>query len=276
MAVYGDYLVFPVAGSPLVDDPTVLPVRELVTMPTPGVYAEGILGKCDSCEFIDPDRFWNWKDSPCGDDAPPVDEPPAPQAGAKPGDLKADLIGNLITFGSVPNAPDSVLRNLISALVSSADGGSSEASALLGKLLDAVKEALKPPPARPRRAPARERAPAGTGSGPGPAPESPAASLSLERVSLGSGVIPELQVQSAAVGSSSCAWRNRWGMSASSVSSRGPNTPELALAEVTAGPRDLPAAAASPVAEAAQNQRQRRGGLEFLRRCRAQPTWLDE
>jgi hypothetical protein len=159
VTVYGDYLVFQVAGSPLVADPSVLPVRELVTMPTPGVYAEGILGKCDTCEITDPDRFWNWKDSPCGDNAPPVDEPPAPQAGVKPGDLKADLIGNLITFGSVPGAPDSVLKNLISALVSSADAGSSEASTLLGKLLDAVKEALKPPTPAPTGS--------GTGSGSG-------------------------------------------------------------------------------------------------------------
>jgi len=142
ITLYGDFLVFPVAGSQPVEDPSVPPVSNLVSMPTPGVYAEGILGRCDTCEKIDPDRFRDWKDSPCPDNAPAVGSPPAPQADTKPGDLKADTISNLITLSSVPAAPDSIIKDLVSELVSKADGGSSEAKDLLTSLLDTIKEKL--------------------------------------------------------------------------------------------------------------------------------------
>jgi hypothetical protein len=142
ITLYGDYVVFPAAGSQLVDNPSVLPVSKLVTMPTPGVFSEGILGQCDTCEKIDPDRFWDWKDSPCPDNAPAVGAPPAPQTGTKPGDLKADAISNLITFSNVPDAPESIIKDLISELVSKADSGSSEAKDLLDKLLDTIKESI--------------------------------------------------------------------------------------------------------------------------------------
>ncbi|HYJ04616.1 MAG TPA: hypothetical protein VEX43_05750 [Chthoniobacterales bacterium] len=150
IAVYGDFLVFAAAGSQLVDDPAVLPVSKLVTMPTQGVYTEGILGQCDTCEKIDPDRFWNWKDSPCPDNAPTASVPATHQTGVKPDDLKAEAISNLITFSNVPGAPDSIIKDLIAGLIAKADTGSSAAKDLLGKLLDAIKESLpkssdKPP-----------------------------------------------------------------------------------------------------------------------------------
>ena len=60
----------------------------------------------------------------------------------KPGDLKTDAISNLITFSTVPNAPDSIIKSLISELVSKADAGSTEAKGLLEKLLDTIKASL--------------------------------------------------------------------------------------------------------------------------------------
>jgi hypothetical protein len=83
ITIYGDYVVFPVAGSQLVDNPSILPVWKLVTLPTPGVYSEGILGQCNTCETIDPDKFWDWKDSPCSDNAPTVPAAPTPQNGCQ-------------------------------------------------------------------------------------------------------------------------------------------------------------------------------------------------
>ena len=59
-----------------------------------------------------------------------------------PGDLKADAISNLITFSNVPDAPESIIKDLISELVSKADDGSSEAKDLLDKLLDTIKEGI--------------------------------------------------------------------------------------------------------------------------------------
>jgi len=144
ITVYGDFLVFPVAGSQLVDDPSVAPVSKLVTMPTPGVYSEGILGQCNTCEKIDPDRYWNWKDSPCPD-CSPLPPPPTPQTGVKPSDLKADVISNLITLSAVPAAPESVLKDLVSALVTKADAGSNEAKSLLATLLTSLKDTIVPP-----------------------------------------------------------------------------------------------------------------------------------
>src|SRR5262249_49592500 len=35
-----------------------------VSIPTKGVYAEAMMGKCNSCEKIDETRFWRWEESP--------------------------------------------------------------------------------------------------------------------------------------------------------------------------------------------------------------------
>jgi hypothetical protein len=140
LTVYGDYVVFPTAGGELVDDPTVAPVEELVTLPTPGVFSEGMLGQCNTCEAIDPDTFWNWKDSPCADQAPAA--PTAPHGDVlKPSDLnlKADTISSLISLTSVPTVSDSILKDLFTTLITNADGGSKEAKELLDKLLDTIK-----------------------------------------------------------------------------------------------------------------------------------------
>lgn len=41
-----------------------------ISIPTPGVFAEAVMGACNSCEKIDDSRFWQWEDSP-------IDEPTA-------------------------------------------------------------------------------------------------------------------------------------------------------------------------------------------------------
>jgi hypothetical protein len=138
IAVYGDFLVFAVAGSALVDDPSVRPVSRLVTIPTPGVYSEAILGQCDSCEILDPKRFTDWK---CCDPAP-TPSFPDPQSGVTPDDLKPEPITNQINFSTLPTSPDSVLKTLLETLLTNAKDGSEEAKALLDKVLDLVKEAV--------------------------------------------------------------------------------------------------------------------------------------
>lgn len=149
MTVHGDFLVFPVANSPLIPvDLEFPPPPQLITLPTPGVYAEGILGQCNTCEEIDDRRYWNWKDSPCCNDTPAPLPPPALQPGVKPSDLKdlkADAITSLVSFTTVPPASDSLLKDLISTLVAKADAGSEEAKSMLEDLLETLKKSIGSP-----------------------------------------------------------------------------------------------------------------------------------
>jgi hypothetical protein len=152
ITTHGDFVVFPAAGSQLVDDPMVLPVETLVTMPTPGVYSEGVLGRCDTCEVVDPQRFWNWKDSPCTDADPPAPTAPTPQSGVRLADLaefKADTVTNLIELRALPDVPGSGLKELLSILLANADNGSKEAQAMLAKLLETVKASIPQSSAAP-------------------------------------------------------------------------------------------------------------------------------
>lgn len=144
ITTYGDFVVFPAANSQLDPDPSVPPVDDLVTLPTPGVYSEGILGKCNTCEKLQADRFWDWKRSPCPDCSKAI-TPITPQPGVKPSDLKTDAVSNLITFASVPSAPESVLKALVESVFSKAASGSTDAQAILTKLLDLLKDAATPP-----------------------------------------------------------------------------------------------------------------------------------
>jgi hypothetical protein len=48
--------------------------RRLITLPTPGIFAESQLGACSACEKIDDTRFWDWQTSPCLDEAPDITE----------------------------------------------------------------------------------------------------------------------------------------------------------------------------------------------------------
>ncbi|HEV3048953.1 MAG TPA: hypothetical protein VGX50_01510 [Longimicrobium sp.] len=141
LTIYGDYIVFPVAGA-LYNDGSVLPVSRLVTLPTPGVYAEGILGQCDTCEVVDPDRRWDWKDSPCPDCAAELGSAPTPKDGVSLSDLKPDGITNQVTFTSVPESPQGSIKDFITTLLTHADKGSTEAKSLLDKLLDTVKASI--------------------------------------------------------------------------------------------------------------------------------------
>jgi hypothetical protein len=144
VTVYGDYVVFPVAGSKLADDPAVLPQSNVVLVRTGGVYSEGILGQCSTCEITDPGRFWNWKDSPCPDNAPAVVPPPDPKAGQGAGDLKAETITNLITLTGATEPSGVALKDLITSLVTNADSGSTVAKDVLTKLLESIKDSLAP------------------------------------------------------------------------------------------------------------------------------------
>ncbi|MEU9918995.1 papain-like cysteine protease family protein [Streptomyces sp. NPDC051001] len=48
------------------------PAPMRISVPTPGVFAEAVLGSCNSCELIDDTRFWRWEDAPLPDLPTPI------------------------------------------------------------------------------------------------------------------------------------------------------------------------------------------------------------
>jgi Papain-like cysteine protease AvrRpt2 len=49
------------------------PPRPLrLSLPTKGVFAESVMGDCNSSEVIDDTRFWRWEEEPCPDDPTPI------------------------------------------------------------------------------------------------------------------------------------------------------------------------------------------------------------
>lgn len=49
-----------------------LSAEETVFLPGAGVFAEAVLGRSNGAEYIDPDRYWNWQDSPIPHQAPTI------------------------------------------------------------------------------------------------------------------------------------------------------------------------------------------------------------
>lgn len=77
----GDYLAFPLLDSDALPDWVRItdnswmfaePDERLVSLPSPGVFAEAQLGSCPASEKIDNTRFWQWHRAPCPDEAPDI------------------------------------------------------------------------------------------------------------------------------------------------------------------------------------------------------------
>jgi hypothetical protein len=83
IGIVGNCLVMPVAPGQQLDctyafaDATPEDLRHLysadpappmrISVPTSGVFAEAVMGKCNSCEAIDDTRFWRWEEAPIPD-----------------------------------------------------------------------------------------------------------------------------------------------------------------------------------------------------------------
>lgn len=101
--------------APLVPDPP-----RLLSVPTKGVFAEAVMGACNSCEKIDESRFWRWSESPCPDDPARISEvSAASRAGAAPNLTATGFPAPIVSFQNIPQAPD--------------PGGLGAALALLGR-----------------------------------------------------------------------------------------------------------------------------------------------
>ncbi len=101
------------------DDPE--PMR--VSIPTRGVYAEAVMGQCNSCEKKDETRFWRWEESPIPD-SPNTQILPlnTDTRRADPGNLQPkDFPNPVVNIQNAPAAPDPTgLQNLMQLLGQSA------------------------------------------------------------------------------------------------------------------------------------------------------------
>lgn len=81
------------------------PVR--VAIPTRGVYAEAVMGACNSCEVKEEERFWRWEESPIPDNPPAILPVSTDSRRADPPDMTAkDYPAPIIAMQNAPAAPD--------------------------------------------------------------------------------------------------------------------------------------------------------------------------
>jgi hypothetical protein len=78
-----------------------------ISVPTRGVFAEAVLGSCNSCEVKDESRFWRWEEAPCDDEPTAIASPTTESRRADPGkESPTPLAAPLINLQNAPAAPD--------------------------------------------------------------------------------------------------------------------------------------------------------------------------
>jgi len=78
-----------------------------VSLPTKGVFAEAVMGQCNSCEFKEEERFWRWEESPIPDSPTAINTitTPVPQA-TQPNLAAKDFPTPIISLQNGPTLPD--------------------------------------------------------------------------------------------------------------------------------------------------------------------------
>jgi Papain-like cysteine protease AvrRpt2/N-acetylmuramoyl-L-alanine amidase len=119
IGIVGNSLVFPVARG-LNLDPNFSLKESLsdyyrvsetepisISIPTKGVYAEAMMGKCNACEKIDETRFWRWEESPIPDSPTAIQPIDTGSRRAEPPSLQpAPLPAPVLNIQNAPAAPD--------------------------------------------------------------------------------------------------------------------------------------------------------------------------
>ncbi|MGH3693622.1 MAG: papain-like cysteine protease family protein [Pseudonocardiaceae bacterium] len=78
-----------------------------ISLPTSGVFAEAVLGKCNSCEVIDDTKFWRWEDAPIPDRPTTIDLLSTGSRRTVPPNLAPDTFAApLVGYQQVPTSPD--------------------------------------------------------------------------------------------------------------------------------------------------------------------------
>lgn len=78
-----------------------------ISVPTSGVFAEAVIGKCNSCEQIDDTKFWRWEDAPIPDQ-PTLIAPLSTESRRRPQPSLApdQLADPIVKYQQIPDAPD--------------------------------------------------------------------------------------------------------------------------------------------------------------------------
>jgi hypothetical protein len=123
IGIVGNSLVMPVAPGQKLDttyefaDKTLDDLRHLyavdaappmrISMPTSGVFAEAVMGKCNSCEVIDDTKFWRWEEEPIPDQPTAIGALSTGSRRQAPPSLAPDAFPDpLVRLQAAPKAPD--------------------------------------------------------------------------------------------------------------------------------------------------------------------------
>ena len=110
------------AGKPLdllgVYQPTIpIPPRR-ITVPTRGVYAEAVMGSCNSCEKTEDDRFWRWEEEPTGDEPGEIGTTSTASRRQAPADTKpTEFASPVVAIQNAPAAPDPTAMTAFTTLL---------------------------------------------------------------------------------------------------------------------------------------------------------------
>ena len=78
-----------------------------ISVPTKGVFAEAVLGKCNSCEIIDDTRFWRFEEEPIPDKPTSIEALSTDSRRRTPPTLAPDALADpLVRYQNLPEAPD--------------------------------------------------------------------------------------------------------------------------------------------------------------------------
>ena len=78
-----------------------------IALPTNGVYAEAVMGACNSCEEKEEERFWRWEESPIPNSPTAITPLNTESRRAEPPDLTAkDFPSPIINMQTAPATPD--------------------------------------------------------------------------------------------------------------------------------------------------------------------------
>ncbi|PXX75151.1 hypothetical protein [Rivihabitans pingtungensis] len=78
-----------------------------ISLPTKGVFAEAVMGACNSCEKIDNSRFWKWEEHPIPDNPTAIEPVSTDSRRAEPANLQAaQLAQSLLSQQEGKTLPD--------------------------------------------------------------------------------------------------------------------------------------------------------------------------